>query len=455
MTPERTVLLVGLVGGLLFVALTPPFQAPDETRHFSRTYQLSEGVLFPHAGRAELPESVVRVEGDFQYLVGHPERKVDLAAWRKALFLPLEPGNRVASNVLGAALSTPFPYLPQALAALAGRTLGLPPLGILYLCRLVNLLACLAVAWTAVRIAPFYRWLFAFLALDPMALFLRSSTSPDAAIDAAALLLVATALAAAAASAGNAGKPGRDRGWIALLLTLAGTAAFVGLAKGATYLLLPALVLLLPAERLAGRRRQVAMIAAVLALALSGAAFSGWEARRGYTPLRVEVRADPTAQTAEIVHHPVRFLAIVLADTVRQAPVYAIQFVGNLGWLDTPLPAPVLLVYALLLLALALVDGSPSFLLGPRGRLLVAAITAGTVVAIFASQYLLWTAVGADTVDGVQGRYFLPLAPAAALLVLNRKWARQLDPAGRWLCGVAALATAAALVQVGVRYYGS
>ena len=108
-----------------------------------------------------------------------------------------------------AALWTPAPYLPQALAALVGRSCGLRPLVLLYLCRLANLLASLAVAWWAVRITPFHRWLFAFLALDPMALFLRSSASPDALADAAGLLFVAAVLAKAA---GPVGPAERNRG---------------------------------------------------------------------------------------------------------------------------------------------------------------------------------------------------------------------------------------------------
>jgi len=228
--------------------------------------------------------------GDFQYLVGHPERR---STWR--------PGGRPSSSPWSrepggeqrpwSGPLDPLPLPPPGARRLAGRTLGLPPLGILYLCRLVNLWP----AWPWPDGGPHRPVLplaLRLLALDPMALFLRSSTSPDAAIDAAALLLVATALAAAAASAGNAGKPGRDRGWIALLLTLAERRPSSGSPRGPP--IAAARLVLLPRRTLGRPAAAGAMIAAVLALALSGAAFSGWEARRGYTPLRVEVRADPT-----------------------------------------------------------------------------------------------------------------------------------------------------------------
>ena len=45
----RRLVLCGLA--LLLIAmcfLTPPFQSPDEHRHFFRAYQLSEGVLLPY-----------------------------------------------------------------------------------------------------------------------------------------------------------------------------------------------------------------------------------------------------------------------------------------------------------------------------------------------------------------------------------------------------------------------
>jgi uncharacterized membrane protein len=85
-----------------------------------------------------------------------------------------------------------------------------------------------------------------------------------------------------------------------------------------------------------------------------------------------------------------------------------------LGWLDTPLPHTAHRIAGLsLLVAVALV-----LTRGPdvRSRLRVAAaplllLTAGAVIL---AQYLSWTPVGAHAVEGVQGRYFLPVAACAA-----------------------------------------
>ncbi|HTQ80144.1 MAG TPA: DUF2142 domain-containing protein, partial [Thermoanaerobaculia bacterium] len=332
MSPERALLWVGLSAGLLFVALTPPFQAPDEPSHFRRIYQMSEGTLFPsRGGEGSLPESVVRLgetlRGDLPF---HPEKRADPRALAAAFSQPLNAAQRIPARVGGAVYSTPFLYLPQALTAWVARQLDLPPLFLFYLCRLVNLATGLALAWAAVRRAPFYRWLFVLLALDPMALFLRSSLSPDASVDALALFFVATVLALAAGEAKPA--PGS-------LAALLGSAALLALSKGAVYLLVPAAALLIPACRLGGRRRAAAVFGALFALTFGGVALAGWAARRADFPgLRPEVATDPAAQLQHILAHPGHFLEVISKSALLQGPGIAFQLVGNLGWLDTPLP---------------------------------------------------------------------------------------------------------------------
>ena len=41
-SPALICFLLGLVGAISMIVLTPPFQVPDEQEHFHRAYQLSE-----------------------------------------------------------------------------------------------------------------------------------------------------------------------------------------------------------------------------------------------------------------------------------------------------------------------------------------------------------------------------------------------------------------------------
>jgi hypothetical protein len=61
--------LLGLLGALPLVVLTPPFQVPDESQHFLRAYQLSERRIRPIVQdgetKAMLPSSLIELIESF------------------------------------------------------------------------------------------------------------------------------------------------------------------------------------------------------------------------------------------------------------------------------------------------------------------------------------------------------------------------------------------------------
>jgi hypothetical protein len=159
LTPDRLVLALGLAGGLLLVFVTPPFHVPDEPAHFFRAYQIATAAAAepgPGGGIGyRLPASLRQLAelctaGVAFNPAGRLSPGLLAAAWR----LPLAPERRVFMPAGSLTLYTPVPYLPAAAAVAAGRWLALRPLALLYLARLGNLTAALAVSWTAVRIAP-------------------------------------------------------------------------------------------------------------------------------------------------------------------------------------------------------------------------------------------------------------------------------------------------------------
>ncbi|OGR31562.1 MAG: hypothetical protein A2139_13830 [Desulfobacca sp. RBG_16_60_12] len=109
-----------------------------------------------------------------------------------------------------------------------------------------------------------------------------------------------------------------------------------------------------------------------------------------------------------------------------------LAFIGVLGWLDTRLPQPVYKFYPLLL-GLTAVTGISSQERERRFTWGAAGFAAGLFLAssglLLLALYLTWTPVQAPYLDGVQGRYFLPLAPLALLWLppifsLKEKWYR-------------------------------
>ena len=464
-------LAVGLLGGLLLIGVTPPFQVPDEPAHFFHVYAFATGAPLErtvalgtvatiatlsttaagqHAARGvRLPASLPALAGLCDAgLPFHPERRLPpgllAAAWR----IQLAPER---SAILSAGLLSPYgpvPYLGAIPAVALGRLAGARPLVLLYLARLGNLALALALVWAAVRITPVLRWLFALVALTPMAMFERSSAAADAFTDAIALLLAACVLRLAFGAYANSRR--RAAGMTAVAMLLAATKA--------VYFLLDGLIFMVQAARLGSARRAAGVRGGAVAAILAGAGMSWWTARFYFTLVPLRPGVQPLVQLRGVMAAPLHFLGVAAADPFRHAARYLVGFVGNFGWLDTPLPPAAVVLWAVMLLAAALTGGDRTIRLEPWQRCLAAAAVAVTVLALSVAQYLAWTPLGSGEIDGLQGRYYLPVAPAAALLVYNRRWAGRwpAGPGAVWrLGGVSVAYTLATLVRIWFRYHGA
>jgi uncharacterized membrane protein len=139
-----------------------------------------------------------------------------------------------------------------------------------------------------------------------------------------------------------------------------------------------------------------------------------------YVPLRPDV-AVASEQIRFILSHPVKFAFILFNDFNVNIQAYIAQFIGVLGWLDTPLPSILYISYSFLLVFIALVDSRPNIIITLRDKLKIVAIVLSSILLIYLLTYLSWTPVGQELVEGIQGRYFIPVAPLLFLVLYNRR----------------------------------
>jgi len=415
--PERIFLVVGAVFGLLFVFVTPPFQAPDEYAHFYRAFQVSEGGLLAqrHNGvpGAWLPTSVLTTaERAAPGIAFHPEKKERLEDLRALIEVPLTPAWRSFTGLPNTARYVPLLYLPQAAAIGVGRILGLAPILLTYAGRAGNLAAWLCLGYLALTITPILRWPMLLLLLMPMSLFEAASLSADAMTNAVSFLLTASCLRIAVGETDAIS----NRQWA--LLTL--LCVMMGVSKQ-VYLPLAALVLWIPARKFGGRRRQVVCLA--VAGAGTAVAWGAWTLL--VADMRVEFFSYTSVpdQLAFVLHHPGQFLRIAF-NTLSSHPSNQLRsFIGILGWLDTPLPNRFIESYCFMLALTTLATGLREIRVSAGQRLLAIALAAASVLALFIVLYASWTRVGDPIIEGIQGRYFIPLSPLACVVLYNRSCA--------------------------------
>ena len=415
-------LLLSLLSSCLFAVVNPPFMVPDEQQHFARAYQLAfaSGRVVVQDGRAgaELPASIIELSDTFLHTRDlHGRRVVEshsAAEMLASLQRPLDPGRTIFVDFSGAAFYSPLPYLPQLAGLTLARWAGQGPGGLFYAGRLVNAMCASLLAWLAIRIVRGGAVGLAVIGLLPMTQYLFGSLSPDASVVACSMLAIGVVSSAVAA--------GR---WSALQLGLAIAAGLVVCSLKPVYAPL-LLVGAVGTWRQAGLRHAV-VVYGVLVSVVVGCTLAWLSLSKSIFVQPVQ-GTDAAGQLAHVLARPQDFALAFVHAVQAYWPQWLFGVLGLFGWLNLSLP---ILTYLLVLFTLcASVSAAPLSDAAP-GRpeavwTLLMVLAAGGLVVV--ALYIYWTPVGAPIVEGIQGRYFLPLA-GASMFCLNG-WLGQRS--GRW-----------------------
>lgn len=417
--PHIVFLLIGGTNAILLCVLTPPFQVHDEFQHFFRGYQLSEAVVWGSVrdGRpggvlpSSLPVLVERTWGTLKVWHIPPLGIHPLAGTWSEFRQPLAPRQLGFAEFLTASYS-PLLYLPQAVGIALGRVFGASPLALLYLGRLATAATAVAVIAWSLRVLPLGRATALAVALLPMAQFEYGSVAPDGLIIAAAFLVTALTLRA-----------GQRRAWPKADLPMSAFAAAILCCK---LVYAPLLAIGVPSMlrmdgtgtpwRAAKHLLWTNLLIAGIALGLAGL----WLASTSSTLAAVLLPpATVAAKTAAILDHPLRYAGILVADFRAHGWDYMVDAIGILGARTVYLSRPVYLLAALSLVLSGMLADNDDPKLPAAAIAYNACLIIGTCVLIQTAMFVMGTPVGASTITGVQGRYFLPLGALAATTLVS------------------------------------
>lgn len=429
---------------LLFVPLSlgmmialPIFRAPDEPAHLQRIWQISIGEWLPNE--------------ENQGVFYEPENFLQGARDETKTTLYNVFGNRNSDMsmdalvVSGVAANTGFypvnNYFPQALGMAFARLFTLNRMAIFYAARLFAWLVTFALFYYAVRRAPAGKYMIIALSLLPMMLQEAASASADGmtcAANAAYLALIASLIAQPRRISLREG---------ALLFVLMG---MVGTFK-MLYCPMALLCLFIPAQCFGGKRRKGAVLGAMLAAVFAFALLWVLFCNRSYVSAEAAEGGHILSQLGWMLRNPLGFLEVLGRTLLTQFGTYVEWFVGtSLSWMNVQLPA---LLFWLLLGGLCMTaaqdGGMGRRMLGARrGALALAGLSTAI---IFIALYVWQTPYAGDTIIGVQGRYFLPIAPAVYMAL--RKPREDTQAAAKAVCAIALLdvcALAFVIVQTAV-----
>jgi uncharacterized membrane protein len=451
------------VFGVAYALTIPSLAGFDESVHFLRAWNVSDGDVFAQTG--------VR-QGETEPTLGTnvPQglQQQMLAILRDGILHP-DNARRTWSHVddpaprgiptfvdfSAAAVYPPVPYIPSAIGIRIGRTFGTSAWVLILLARLAELAVFIALLAVAIRRLPTRSWILAVIALMPVVLYQAATVSADAITNALALLVIAEAFALTAQPVDQV-----PRGM--LIETIVAT---IGLALCKQPYLLAAALLVFPAWR---HRRQIgiALGATVVAGGAVALAWTRWANDKylapnflppslGGHPNYANNNVQPSEQLAYLRGHPFAFTGAVW----RMVTDHGIKIVHDLtsqvsywhapGWIAVLVGAGVI--------AAVLIDAGP-LPGGPAMRALALAIAFAAVVASLFLAYVGWNALHAPRIDGYQGRYLVVMLSLVALVLIPDRGVRPLSTLERvrarvgsrtgWLAGWSALMLLA--VEIGI-----
>jgi uncharacterized membrane protein len=416
--PQNAFLFLGSFFGLLMVFITPPALVGDEPNHFFRAYQISDGVIMgiKHEGLSGgwIPKSVFVAN---RKLVGEIEMnhhiKFDTNLIWELRQVPLDEEDKVFVPFHNTVVYAPVPYIPQVLGILVGKAFGASAIGLIYFARIFNLIFFLALSYFAIKKTPVFKWVFCFLWLTPTTVFQAASASVDAFTFGICFLVIAHFLFYAFDEESKIGK--WEIGQIFLFCFLA------ALCKQA-YVFLPLLFLIIPRRKFKSSAVYFAAFFALVVVCLASVGAWTQLVKPIYMPYRGDIEINPDAQLAFILEHPFYFLKIIVTSYVTFSPYYFLTFFGQLTWLDLFVPRWLTIYLFVILMGIVLLDKNPTVNISKLNKAIFSLIVVLTALVIAALLYLSWSPIGGDRIAGIQGRYFIPVAPLFFLLFYNHKF---------------------------------
>lgn len=300
-------------------------------------------------------------------------------------------------------------YLPQAfgvgISSFFGASIVLQSL----IGKIFNYAFFVLLIYLSIKYIPFKKMLIFFIALLPITMQEAVSLSPDAMTIAVSVALIAFILYLK----NGTNQKMRKKHYVILSLLMVA----LSLCK-IVYLPLCFLIFLIPKERFSSKKQKY-LFCCLLSLAVVLLNLFWLKISSQYL-VAFESRSNSSLQLQYILENPFRYLIVIFATIDAFSISYLGEMVGQtLGVFKVPTSSIMVIVSLGVLFYLISkhekeVKKSVCTL---KEKIFLLVMILGTVLLMFTSLYLQWTAVSSSTIDGIQGRYFIPL-----LLAISMFW---------------------------------
>ena len=407
LTEEKAFLITIPFICLLFIILMPTFKNHDETGHWNRIYEISTGNLLTKKINGRIgnffPRSTLEVYNNQDWEGITYSKLLELSEIRlknqeNTVFIPMGT----------TAIYSPIQYLPQVLGVCLSRLMTDHVLVMAYMARIFNLIVSLALLYYAIKWMPFGKKIVLVLAYIPILIEGISSMSPDALTISVAYLLIAYIL--------NLTYSKKVTNITNKNLIFIGILASVLALCKIVYIPLVFFILILPKEKFAlEKNRRISLAMIIIIAVLINLTWLGISSH-----YLADYQNDmPLIQTVELITHPFIYIKKLFYTIGVEGQSYLAEIFGStIGWCEFIKVSDIIpMGLGFLFMLICFLDNSIKEILTKQQKILIAIISVTIILLIFTSLYIQWTKYGSPIIEGVQGRYFLPIMPFIGLLL--------------------------------------
>lgn len=416
---ETTVLVSLLFIGMIYNFLMLPYMAPDERTHIDMTYRYSNDLLgIEYTGN---DVTITKRMDDAKFKLTENPSLSNYYQVYHHLLEGVQDDTLVTTNASANVYAPFFVYFPAIIGMTFARLLGFGTIPMLMLARWCNLAFFALCIWWCMKKLPFGKLPLAVIALFPMTIQQCTSFSYDAVITGVLFLFSAYVISMTY-------EEGPLKASDALIVSV--LSALLVYGKSGVYLPVCLAVLLIPAKKFGNGKRKLVSAGAVFGIGL----LSYINRNSGTVTQVISTTAETsavggTAGNAVDMGYTIGYflqdpwkLIQILANTVAdKMDFYVESIVGQkMGWVEVEISRVVVIGFLILfLISMLKVRGEKQYVTAGQ-KWWISIVCLLSIGMILMGMLLTWTPFGHVSIEGVQGRYFIPLLLLASLLGRNR-----------------------------------
>ncbi len=398
---EKLFLLLIIPFSIMYMVFIPIGRVPDEGGHLYRAYEISNGHLVSdldekNQGGRNTPIEYIELFDTKYDRISYKDEIDDIQSERNTeMYFSVFANTSLYSFVC---------YLPQTIGIFIGRVLNLKPLFVAYMGRFTNIAINISIIYLAIKLIPKKKELLLFISLMPMFLQELISLSPDGFTNALSMLLLSLVLYFR----------NRDKLISNKEVALLGLVCMILSQCKIVYIPLCLSIFMIPYTKFGNKKNKYLKIGLVLLLTVSLNII--WLSISSKYLMEFNEGVNSSEQLKYILTNPLNYIVAILR-TIKMYYSLLIKNVigGSLCYFDVNISTIWIAIYYFIIFMTSIFDDEK---IEKINIFLILFIVLSIVGLIFTSLYIQWNPYQNTFVDGVQGRYFIPLL-AYLLYIIN------------------------------------